>query len=77
MPLFWHTACTTIIVSKRLTEKQTSFINSKLTIMKKVLVAIALVMGLGSSVAFAQNVENANAVVTTAQAPQTSIQRLK
>ncbi len=27
MPLFWHTACTTIIVSKRLTEKQTSFIN--------------------------------------------------
>ena len=38
--------------------------------MKKVLVAIALVMGLGSSVAFAQNVENANAVVTTAQAPQ-------
>lgn len=70
MPLFWHTACTIIIVSKRLTEKQTSFTNSKLTIMKKVLVAIALVMGLGSSVAFAQNVENANAVVTTAQAPQ-------
>ena len=32
--------------------------------MKKVLVAVALVMGLGSSVAFA------NAVVATAQAPQ-------
>ena len=27
--------------------------------MKKVLVAVALVMGLGSSVAFAQNAENA------------------
>ena len=38
--------------------------------MKKVLVAVALVMGLGSSVAFAQNAENANAVVATAQAPQ-------
>ncbi len=34
--------------------------------MKKVLVAVALVMGLGSSVAFAQNAENANAVVATA-----------
>ena len=38
--------------------------------MKKVLVAVALVMGLGSSVAFAQNAENANAVVATTQAPQ-------
>ncbi len=38
--------------------------------MKKVLVAVALVMGLGSSVAFAQNAENANAVLATAQAPQ-------
>ena len=45
--------------------------------MKKVLVAVALVMGLGSSVAFAQNAENANAVVATAQAHKTSIQRLK
>ena len=30
--------------------------------MKKVLVAVALVMGLGSSVAFAQEVENSTAV---------------
>ena len=36
--------------------------------MKKVLVAVALVMGLGSSVAFAQEVENSTAV--EAQAPQ-------
>jgi len=42
--------------------------------MKKVLVAIALVMGLGSSVAFAQNVENANAVVATAQDEYTKIE---
>ena len=70
MPLFWHTACTTIIVSKRLTEKQTSFINSKLTIMKKVLVAVALVMGLGSSVAFAQEVINTTSVEMQAQVPQ-------
>ena len=38
--------------------------------MKKVLVAVALVMGLGSSVAFAQEVENSTAVETQAQAPQ-------
>ncbi|MCD8229913.1 MAG: hypothetical protein LUD70_22250 [Bacteroides ovatus] len=38
--------------------------------MKKVLVAVALVMGLGSSVAFAQEVNNSTAVETTAQAPQ-------
>ena len=44
--------------------------------MKKVLVAVALVMGLGSSVAFAQEVNNSPAaetspaVETTTQAPQ-------
>ena len=38
--------------------------------MKKVLVAVALVMRLGSSVAFAQEVENSTAVETQAQAPQ-------
>lgn len=38
--------------------------------MKKVLVAVALVMGLGNSVAFAQEINNATAVETTAQAPQ-------
>ena len=38
--------------------------------MKKVLVAVALVMGLGSSVAFAQEVDNSTAVETTAQTPQ-------
>ena len=37
--------------------------------MKKVLVALALVMGLGSSVAFAQEVNN-TAVVEAAQTPQ-------
>ena len=45
--------------------------------MKKVLVAVALVMGLGSSVAFAQNAENANAVVATAQAPQDEYTKIK
>ena len=38
--------------------------------MKKVLVAVALVMGLGSSVAFAQEVSNATTVETNVQAPQ-------
>ena len=38
--------------------------------MKKLLVAVALVLGLGSSVAFAQEVNNSTAVETTAQAPQ-------
>ena len=70
MPLFWHTACTTIIVSKRLTEKQTSFINSKLTIMKKVLVALAMIMGLGTSVAFAGVSGDTLAVEQTMQTPQ-------
>ncbi|ADV45118.1 hypothetical protein [Bacteroides helcogenes] len=37
--------------------------------MKKVLVALALVMGLGSSVAFAQEVKDST-VVETAQSPQ-------
>ena len=39
-------------------------------IMKKVLVAVALVLGLGSSVAFAQEVSNTPAVETQTQAPQ-------
>ena len=38
--------------------------------MKKVLVAVALVLGLGSSVAFAQEVSNTPAVETQTQAPQ-------
>ncbi len=38
--------------------------------MKKVLVAVTLVMGLGSSVAFTQEVDNATVIETTAQAPQ-------
>ncbi|GAE81885.1 hypothetical protein [Bacteroides reticulotermitis] len=38
--------------------------------MKKVLVAVALVMGLGSSVVFALEVNSLTAVETTAQAPQ-------
>lgn len=38
--------------------------------MKKVLVAVALVMGLGSSAAFAQEVNDSTAVEATAQAPQ-------
>ncbi len=38
--------------------------------MKKVLVAVALVMGLGSSVAFAQEVSDTTTVVTNTQAPQ-------
>ena len=36
--------------------------------MKKVLVAVALVLGLGSSVAFAQEVSNTPAVETQTQA---------
>ena len=42
----------------------------KITIMKKVLVAVALVMGLGSSVAFAQEVINTTSVEMQAQVPQ-------
>ena len=38
--------------------------------MKKLLVAVALVLGLGSSVAFAQEVSNTPAVETQTQAPQ-------
>ena len=38
--------------------------------MKKVLVAVALVMGLGSSVAFAQEVINTTSVEMQAQVPQ-------
>ena len=38
--------------------------------MKKVLVAVALVMGLGSSVAFAQEVSNTPVVENQTQAPQ-------
>ena len=38
--------------------------------MKKVLVAVALVLGLGSSVAFAQEVSNTPAVENQTQAPQ-------
>ena len=38
--------------------------------MKKVLVAVALIMGLGSSVAFALGVNISTAVETTAQDPQ-------
>lgn len=38
--------------------------------MKKVLVAVALVMGLGSSVAFAQKVINTTSVEMQVQAPQ-------
>ena len=38
--------------------------------MKKVLVAVALVMGLGSSVAFAQEVKDSTVVETQSQAPQ-------
>ena len=38
--------------------------------MKKVLVALAMVLGTGSSVVFAQEVNNSSAVVAEAQAPQ-------
>ena len=41
--------------------------------MKKVLVAVALVMGLGSSVAFAQEVINTTSVEMQAQVPQDEI----
>ena len=48
------------------------FYNShlKITIMKKVLVTVALVMGLGSSVAFAEEVINTTSVEMQAQVPQ-------
>jgi len=38
--------------------------------MKKVLVALAMVLGTGSSVVFAQEVNNSSAVVAEAQVPQ-------
>ena len=44
--------------------------------MKKLLVAVALVLGLGSSVAFAQEVSNTPAVETQTQAPQDEVKDL-
>ena len=38
--------------------------------MKKVLVALAMILGVSSSVAFAQEVSNSTAVVTETQVPQ-------
>lgn len=38
--------------------------------MKKVLVALAMILGTGSSVVFAQEVNNSSAIVAEAQAPQ-------
>ena len=45
--------------------------------MKKVLVAVALVMGLGSSVAFAQVVKDSTAVETVAQNPQDEFTKIE
>ena len=59
----WHIVCPIV-------NTKTIFIYLKLTIMKKVLVALAMVMGLGSSVAFAYVVSGTQSVEQTQQNPQ-------
>ena len=59
----WHVVCPIVNTGTR-------FIHLKLTIMKKVLVALAMVMGLGSSVVFAHETAGIQSVEQTQQNPQ-------
>ena len=61
--VLWHVVCPIV-------NTETRFIHLKLTIMKKVLVALAMIMGLGTSVAFADVASGIQSVEQTQQDPQ-------
>lgn len=65
---FWHPLCN--LLSIRENKTITQLFTLKNYDYEKVLVAVALVMGLGSSVAFAQEVSNTPVVENQTQAPQ-------